>query len=130
MTRQEFLNRTLVNVSEKEYAAIETVYMASDLEKDEFCKMWCKMNASRVKAAKVERMENERRESYKYELYRLVEKYERKQEKIGFCAAYEILTADMVNTYSVRAMSYFGVEVCNRMSDTCYGIRCALKNIA
>jgi hypothetical protein len=26
--------------------------MASDLEKDEFCKMWSKMNSSRVKAAK------------------------------------------------------------------------------
>lgn len=52
MTHQEFMQRTGVSVDTKEYAAIEQVYMASDLEKDEFCKMWSKMNSSRVKAAK------------------------------------------------------------------------------
>ena len=53
MTRIEFEDRTLVtNVSEHEFEAIHAVYMASDLDKDEFCKMWCKMNASRVARAK------------------------------------------------------------------------------
>lgn len=52
MTKQEFTDRTLVDVSESEYEAIETVYMNSDLEKNDFCRLWCKMNASRVKAAK------------------------------------------------------------------------------
>lgn len=52
MTQKEFKQRVNVTVSETEYKAIETVYMASDLEKDAFCAMWCKMNASRVKAAK------------------------------------------------------------------------------
>ena len=52
MTKQEFENRTLVNVSFEEYEHIESVYMSSDLEKDEFCKMWCKMNKSRVNKAK------------------------------------------------------------------------------
>lgn len=55
MTRTEFEDRTLVtNVSNYEFDAIHAVYMASDLDKDEFCKMWCKMNASRVARAKVE----------------------------------------------------------------------------
>lgn len=55
MTRQEFETRTLVmNVSDYEFDAIYAVYMASDLDKDEFCKMWCKMNASRVARAKAE----------------------------------------------------------------------------
>ena len=55
MTRQEFETRTLVmNVSDYEFDAIHAVYMASDLDKDEFCKMWCKMNASRVARAKEE----------------------------------------------------------------------------
>lgn len=52
MNKQEFESRTLVEVSESEYEAIETVYMNSDLNKDDFCKLWCKMNASRVKAVK------------------------------------------------------------------------------
>ena len=55
MTRIEFEDRTLVtNVSNYEFEAIHAVYMASDLDKDEFCKMWCKMNASRVARAKAE----------------------------------------------------------------------------
>lgn len=52
MTKQEFTNRTLVEISEVEYEAIEIVYINSDLNKDDFCKLWCKMNASRVKAVK------------------------------------------------------------------------------
>ena len=42
MTQVEFTNRTQVEVSAKEYAAIEEVYMNSDLDKDAFCKMWVK----------------------------------------------------------------------------------------
>lgn len=52
MTQQEFEARTAVKVNAREFEAIHSVYMASDIEKDEFCAMWCKMNASRVKAAK------------------------------------------------------------------------------
>ena len=39
MTKQEFTNRTLVEVSDEEFNAIQTVYYASDLGKDEFCKL-------------------------------------------------------------------------------------------
>ena len=59
MTQVEFTNRTQVEVSAKEYAAIEEVYMNSDLDKDAFCKMWVKMNKSRVEAAKEARLEAE-----------------------------------------------------------------------
>lgn len=54
MLQNEFQTRTKVNVSVEEFDAINVVYMNSDLDKDEFCKMWCKMNASRVRAAKTE----------------------------------------------------------------------------
>ena len=54
MTHIEFETRTMVAVSSKEFDAINEVYMNSDLDKDEFCKMWCKMNASRVARAKEE----------------------------------------------------------------------------
>lgn len=48
MTQQEFQERVKVTVCAEEYHAIETVYMTSDLNKDEFCKMWVQMNKSRV----------------------------------------------------------------------------------
>lgn len=63
MTKQEFENRTNVQVSSEEYGHIEAVYMASDLDKDEFCRMWCKMNKSRVNKAKEEAKEAKRIES-------------------------------------------------------------------
>lgn len=63
MTQQEFTNRTSVKVNEDEYRAIEVVYLASDLEKDDFCRMWCKMNAKRVATAKrMQKIEAEKQE--------------------------------------------------------------------
>ena len=52
MTIQEFQSRTQVPVDVSEFESITTVYMQSDVDKDTFCKMWCKMNATRVMAAK------------------------------------------------------------------------------
>ena len=52
MTIQEFQSRTHVSVDDSEFESITTVYMQSDVDKDTFCKMWCKMNATRVMAAK------------------------------------------------------------------------------
>lgn len=60
MTQKEFTNRTKVQVTSFEFDAIHICYLASDLDKDEFCKMWCKMNASRVMDAKVAQIEAER----------------------------------------------------------------------
>ena len=54
MTKQEFTQRVKVEVSDIEYNAIEMVYMHSDVDKDEFCKMWVKMNKTRVEKAKAE----------------------------------------------------------------------------
>ena len=51
MRQFEFEERVKTHVSQKEYEAIEVVYMYSDLDKDEFCKMWVKMNRSRVEKA-------------------------------------------------------------------------------
>lgn len=68
MTQQEFTQRTQVEVTYKEYEAIETVYMNCDLDKDEFCKMWCKMNRSRVIAAKVKKAAQEREQEQKMRL--------------------------------------------------------------
>ena len=41
-----------MKVNFKEFEHINEVYMNSDLEKDEFCKLWVKMNQERVNKAK------------------------------------------------------------------------------
>lgn len=51
MTQQEFETRA-IPVTSKEFESINEVYMNSELDKDAFCKAWCKMNNSRVKAYK------------------------------------------------------------------------------
>ena len=62
MTQQEFTNRTNVEVSYNEFNAIHEVYMSSDLDKDEFCKMWVKMNKTRVAKAQAEQKAQEKAE--------------------------------------------------------------------
>ena len=52
MTIQEFQSRRQVSVDVSEFESITTVYMQSDVDKDTFCKIWRKMNATRVMAAK------------------------------------------------------------------------------
>lgn len=55
MLQHEFESRAGIEVSAQEYAAIEQVYMNSDVEKDEFCKLWAKMNSKRIARIKAER---------------------------------------------------------------------------
>lgn len=45
MTQQEFETRTGLTVTTNEYAYIQRVYMASNFQKDEFCKEWKKNNS-------------------------------------------------------------------------------------
>lgn len=68
MTQQEFTQRTNVEVSYEEFNAINEVYNNCDVDKDEFCKMWCKMNRSRVIAAKVKKAAEEREQEQKMRL--------------------------------------------------------------
>jgi hypothetical protein len=75
MTQQEFTQRTMVEVSNNEFWAINEVYNNSDLNKDEFCKMWCKMNASRVDAAKRKIKEQQKDEKCRYILNKWFESW-------------------------------------------------------
>lgn len=52
MLQSEFEARVQMKVSETEYWHINEVYNQSDLDKDEFCKLWVKMNQTRVNKAK------------------------------------------------------------------------------
>ena len=107
MTQQEFTQRVNVEVSNKEFEAINEVYMNSDLDKDEFCKMWVKMNKTRVQNAKVERMIKAKDEAYRDALH----KFYTKNDDVN-----EFMTPICyvrISTYEVQAMSYAGIKVAN-----------------
>lgn len=119
MTRNEFIQRAQVEVSEKEYAAIEVVYMASDLDKDEFCKMWRKMNATRAQNAKVERMIESRRRAQEDALLKMLGRWGRIE---GEPRVYTETTA-FVNTYEATAIKSLGIKSGFYMTETIYNVR-------
>lgn len=107
MTQQEFTQRVNVEVSNKEFEAINEVYMNSDLDKDEFCKMWMKMNKTRVQNAKVERMIKAKDEAYRDALHKFYTKNNDVNEfNTPICYV-------KISTYEVQAMSYAGIKVAN-----------------
>lgn len=63
MLRQEFVERTGFEPTEKEYNEIEAEYMGCDMDKDEFCKSWKKQGGAhrlmRRRARKIEELEVE-----------------------------------------------------------------------
>ena len=61
MTRNEFETRTGVQVTDTEFWSINEVYNNSDVDKDEFCRLWKKMNPVRVANAKTEKDAQEKR---------------------------------------------------------------------
>lgn len=52
MTPLEFAQRTAIMPSAKEFRIITCMYLTSEVDKDEFCKLWCKMHPQRVRFAK------------------------------------------------------------------------------
>ena len=74
MTQQEFTQRAKVEVTAEEFEAINLVYMNSDLDKDEFCTMWRKMNRSRVQKALAERKAQFEEEQKRNRLWRIAER--------------------------------------------------------
>lgn len=83
MRQFEFEERVGMTVSPKEYDAIETVYLCSDLDKDEFCKMWVKMNKSRVERAIAETKKIEKENSDRERLWDIREKLYGNFEKLA-----------------------------------------------
>ena len=107
MTQQEFTQRVNVEVSNSEFEAINEVYMNSDLDKDEFCKMWVKMNKTRVQNAKVERMIKQKDEAYRDALHKF---YTKNNDVNEFMTP---ICYVKISTYEVQAMSYAGIKVAN-----------------
>ena len=107
MTQQEFTQRVNVEVSNSEFEAINEVYMNSELDKDEFCKMWVKMNKTRVQNAKVERMIKAKDEAYRDALHKF---YTKNNDVNEFMTP---ICYVKISTYEVQAMSYAGIKVAN-----------------
>ena len=107
MTQQEFTQRVNVEVSNSEFEAINEVYMNSDLDKDEFCKMWVKMNKTRVQNAKVERMIKAKDEAYRDALHKF---YTKNNDVNEFMTP---ICYVKISIYEVQAMSYAGIKVAN-----------------
>jgi hypothetical protein len=107
MTKQEFTNRTQVEVSNSEFDMINEFYMNCECDKDEFCKMWCKMNPERVKNAKVERMIQKKEAAYKDALYNWFNKWDKTQK---FFDNYHTSIAYIkMSTFEIQALSYAGI---------------------
>ena len=107
MTKQEFTQRTKVEVSNNEFEMINEFYMNCECDKDEFCKMWCKMNPNRVKEAKVERMMKAKDEAYRDALHKF---YTKNNDVNEFMTP---ICYVKISTYEVQAMSYAGIKVAN-----------------
>ena len=121
MTQVEFTNRTQVEVSAKEYAAIEEVYMNSDLDKDAFCKMWVKMNKSRVEAAKEARLEAEieaTRKEVAFDLYNRLTYAVKNYEGLGveYLSVEEELFVE--NSLGISLQEWSSLWSCNMFKST------------
>lgn len=62
MTQREFEERVKMTISSEEFDAVNLVYMNSDVDKDEFCKMWVKMNSNRIQTYKENEKERKEKE--------------------------------------------------------------------
>lgn len=75
MLQREFEERIGMKVSAEEYAHIDEVYMASDVDKDEFCRLWTKMNHKRIAADKAEKKAEELGRKVRETLWGIFNKY-------------------------------------------------------
>ncbi len=106
MTQQEFTQRTKVEVSVEEFGIITEFYMSCECDKDEFCKMWRKMNPNRVKAAKLDRKLQARDELYRDTLHKF---YNKTSNQDMWSTNYYFKTT----VREVQALSYAGITVAN-----------------
>ncbi len=112
MTKQEFTQRVGMQISAEEYSAIEQVYMASDVDKGEFCRLWSKMNAERVKAAKEFARQQERERRQREQLWEIVMKYGGMSYETMQTVASELLTKQQTSLCEAVGI---------KMESVCYG---------
>ena len=121
MTQQEFFNRTGVEVSNDEFWAINEMYNNCEVDKDEFCKFWCKMNPARVNNAKIERKWKEREESYKNVLQKWYEKWNRNNQKFNEYYFTKMAYTKLSHN-EVKAMSFAEINLDDVLSHVHYKV--------
>lgn len=107
MTKQEFEKRIGVEVSAYEFECINFVYMQADADcdKDVFCRMWKKMNADRVKLAKIKKEAEAKERAHRDVLFRFYNKTKKNDQWVLICYVPEL------KENVVEALSFAGIRV-------------------
>lgn len=111
MLLSEFINRTGIEPERTEWEAINTVYMMADVDKDEFCKLWCKMNAQRVKAAKEQKAKEEKEAKAIETITAIYNKLAARLAKGNHYVNYHIPTIEVVGEKTINRLNE-NMDVC------------------
>lgn len=126
MLYSEFVERTGVHVDAKEYAAIEESYYNFDGNKDEFCSWWCKVNESRIKAAKEQqRKEQEEGEKVDRFLNTLYKSAAAKSGKLFWSDKLDstrLITNDFISNFAEKAK--LDRQEVMRLAKKCFNYAC------
>lgn len=126
MRQFEFEERVKMHVSQKEYEAIETVYMNSDLDKDEFCKMWVKMNKSRVEVAIENKKKSDKENADRERLWDIRAKLNKDYAKLAADVLGSRDRAFLERKGFKFEESRYGQTYCKTVSSVRYEISCYL----
>lgn len=108
MLISEFVERTGITPNADEWDSINEVYNNADCDKDEFCALWCKMNAKRVEKAKEVKKVAEKEAQHIEWLWNIVKKALKDYEN-----AYDTKAEDWLMARQKRACEYFGIKYQN-----------------
>ncbi len=130
MLQTEFQDRVGMVVTPTEYQAIEVVYNASDLLKDDFCKAWKKMNAVRIRSYKAHVKRLHEQQKLNARLWRLLEKYAPK-DYLWKEKNYVLDTLNTGELKAVRKAKLFDTDDLStkNIGELLYNIRIYLKMI-
>ena len=106
MLQSEFEARVKMQVSCEEYQSINEVYNNSEVDKDEFCAIWVKMNRTRVKRAMEKRKKAEELMALKDKVWDIYMKV-RALPCIMDCR----LAIDKLSARDIKTLSKAGYEV-------------------
>ena len=126
MTQQEFTQRVNVEVSNKEFEAINEVYMNSDLDKDEYCKMWVKMNKSRVEVAIENKKKSDKENADRERLWDIRSKLNKDYAKLAADVLGSRDRAFLERKGFKFEESRYGQTYCKTVSSVRYEISCYL----
>lgn len=96
MTLQEFTLLTGVKVSNDEFWAINEVYNNSEVTKQEFCQIWCKLNPTRVEFVKTEKAIKEKHEKLINKTREIRNKIRLQAEQKGWFCIPKLTNAEIV----------------------------------